>query len=239
MSTTLLYMEQMQQLEAEAHIIRLEPQDGRLIVYLDQTIFYPQGGGQPYDQGVIENDHAKFRVAEVRFVEGEVQHIGQYESGELAAGDSVVCHVDKDRRELHARLHSAGHIVDMAVNELGYDWVPGKGYHFPDAPYIEYHGSLGDENTEEVIPKLESMIAEILTRGIKTEIKFMPKEDMAQYCRHVPDYLPEGKPGRIVLYGDFGVPCGGTHVAELKDVGQVKIRKLKAHGDTIHVAYQL
>ncbi len=234
-------MEHMQQLAAEAQVSRVEQQGDRTVVYLDQTVFYPQGGGQPYDQGVIENGSAKFTVGEVRFVDGEVLHIGQFEHGSFASGDTVTCQVDAERRALNTRLHSAGHIVDMAVNELGYDWVPGKGYHFPDSPYIEYHGSLGNETPEQIVPKLEARIADILARGITTtDIKFMPKEDMAQYCRHVPDYLPAGKPGRIVLYGDFGVPCGGTHVAALADVGGIAIRKLKAHeAGTVRVAYEL
>lgn len=239
MSTNLLYMEHMQDLEANAEVVRIDRQDDRHVVYLDQTVFYPQGGGQPYDNGVIENEHARFVVTEVRFLNGEVLHIGHYESGSLAVGDAVTCHVDKERRELNTRLHSAGHIADMAVNELGYDWVPAKGYHFPDAPYIEYRGNLGEEPGEQVAEKLTAKIAEILTRGLKTEIKFMPKEEMAAYCRHVPEYLPAGKPGRIVLYGDFGVPCGGTHVAELGDVRHVSIRKVKGHGDIVRVAYEL
>ena len=237
--TKLLYMEHMQQLTCETVVEGVEERDGRTVVYLDQTVFYPQGGGQPYDKGTITGGDGTFAVEEVRFMDGLVLHIGHFENGSFAVGDKVTCIVEKDRRELHTRLHSAGHVVDMAVNELGYDWVPAKGYHFPDAPYIEYHGSIGDEAGEQIAAKLESKVADILQRDTKTEIKFMPKEEMSRYCRHVPEYLPEGKPGRIVLYGDFGVPCGGTHVAELKDVRHVAIRKVKAHGDIVHVAYEL
>jgi Ser-tRNA(Ala) deacylase AlaX len=232
-------MEHMQELEADAQVVRTDQRDGKHIIYLDQTVFYPQGGGQPYDTGVIENEHARFVVTEVRFIDGEVLHIGHYENGSLVVGDDVTCRVDNERRELNTRLHSAGHIADMAVNELGYNWVPAKGYHFPDGPYIEYHGSIGEKPGEQVAEKLNEKIVEILSRGLKTEIRFMPKEEMAAYCRHVPEYLPVGKPGRIVLYGDFGVPCGGTHVAELNDVQRVNIRKVKGHGDIVRVAYEL
>ncbi len=101
---------------------------------MDGTIFYPQGGGQPYDQGVIESAKGKFLVEEVRFVDGIVKHIGMFERGSFEKGDEVTCHVDKARRDLHSRLHSAGHIVDMGMTELGLGWIPGKGYHFPDGP---------------------------------------------------------------------------------------------------------
>jgi len=54
--TKLLYLENMQQLECTAYVEAVEQQDGKAIVYLDQTVFYPQGGGQPYDTGTISSD---------------------------------------------------------------------------------------------------------------------------------------------------------------------------------------
>lgn len=233
-------MEDMRRLECEAFVEGVEEKDdGKTIVYLDQTVFYPQGGGQPYDTGTIAAGGTTFLVEEVRFVEGNVQHIGHFGSGRFMQGEDVVCKVDAERRQLHTRLHSAGHVLDMAVNTLGYDWVPGKGYHFPDGSYVEYQANLGEETPEQVIEKLNGTMAAILNSGIKTEIRFMPKEEMSAYCRHVPDFLPAGKPSRIVLYGDFGVPCGGTHVAELQGIGQVQVRKIKIKPGTLRVSYEI
>jgi len=237
--TKLLYLEDMQQLECEAIVESTDQKDGKTVLYLDQTVFYPQGGGQPYDTGVISTDDTKFIVEEVRFADGLVLHIGHFDGRPLMQGEDVKCTVDKDRRALHTRLHSGGHVLDMAVNELGYDWTPGKGYHFPQGSYVEYQGSLGDETKEEVIAKLSQAISDILSRDIKTEIKFVTKDEMAKLCRHVPDYLPKDKPSRVVLYGDFGVPCGGTHVAQLKDIGQESIRKIKTQSGTIRISYEI
>ena len=237
MNTELLYMSDMQLLKCNAYVERIEQKDGRNIIYLDQTVFYPQGGGQPYDTGLIEADDTKFIVEEVRYADGEVLHIGHHEGRHLIQGEDVRLVVDEQRRKLNTRLHSAGHVLDMAVNELGYAWIPGKGHHFPDGPYVEYQADLGDEASDLVIEKLNKQMADILQRSVETEIRFMPKEEMAAYCRYVPEYLPAGKPGRIVMYGDFGVPCGGTHVANLSDVGIVRIRKIKGHSGTIKVSY--
>ncbi len=237
--TKLLYLEDMQQLESSAYIESVEEKEGRAIVYLDQTVFYPQGGGQPYDTGTITTQDTKFVVEEVRFVDGQVLHIGYFEGRPFIQGEDVKCSVDKDRRELHTRIHSGGHLLDMAINQLGYDWIPGKGYHFPQGAYVEYAGSLGDENKEVVAQKITQQIASILSQDIKTEIRFMPKEEMAKYCRHVPEYLPKGKPSRIILYGDFGVPCGGTHVAQLKDIGHETVRKIKVQSGTIRISYEV
>lgn len=239
MVTKLLYMEDMQLLQCSAKVQKLDQQEGKTILYLDQTVFYPQGGGQPYDTGVITATDWKFAVEEVRYSDGEVLHIGHLEGSLPQEGDNVQCVVDKERRSLHTRLHSAGHVLDMAVHELGYGWKPGKGYHFPQGAYVEYEGSLEGEEKQAVIDKLNQQIQQILSRGIATEIRFMPKEEMAQYCRHVPEFLPAGKPSRIVLYGSFGVPCGGTHVANLNDIGVVRIRKIKTSTDTVRVSYEI
>jgi Ser-tRNA(Ala) deacylase AlaX len=232
-------MENMQALMCEAHVVSTEEKDGRTIIRLDQTIFYPQGGGQPYDTGVIETDTTRFIVEEVRLVDGEVLHIGYYEGTPFMQGENVQCAIEEERRALNTRLHSGGHLLDMAVNELDYDWIPGKGYHFPDGPYVEYQAELNGETGEAIADKLQKQMADILERNIRTEIRFMPKEEMSAYCRHVPKYLPAEKPSRIVLYGDFGVPCGGTHVARLADIGNIMIRKIKEKAGTVRVSYQV
>src|SRR3989338_11565238 len=140
--TKLLYMEDFNLLVHTAQVIEVTKQDDRNVVVLNETIFYAQGGGQLYNTGVMETPNAKFIVQEVRFVDGVVKHIGMFESGIFEVGDTVSCKVDEERRKLHSRIHSAGHVIDMAVYELRLPWVPGKGYHFPDGPYIEYEGSL-------------------------------------------------------------------------------------------------
>ncbi len=237
--TKLLYMEDMQALECSAYIESIEDKEGKTIVYLDQTVFYPQGGGQPYDNGTISAGNIVFTVNEVRFSEGQVQHIGTFSGGRFMAGEEVNCVVDAERRKLHTRLHSGGHVLDMAVNELGYTWKPVKAFHFPEGPYIEYEGDLDGEFEDALMVKLNDKIADILSRGITTEIRFVTIEEMAKLCRHVPEFLPKDKPSRVVLYGDFGVPCGGTHVAQLSDIGRVNIRKIKIHGATIKLSYEV
>lgn len=239
-STKLIYLEDMQQLTCSAQIVSIEKRDdGKTVVYLDQTVFYPQGGGQPFDTGTINATGLEFAVEEVRFLDGQVLHIGTHKTGSCKVGDTVTCTVDENRRKLNTRLHSAGHIVDMAVDQLGYTWIPSKGYHFPQGSYVEYRGSLGDETADAVAAKLTRTMRDLVASGIKTTIKFVTKEDLATLCRHVPEYLPKDKPSRVVLYGDFGVPCGGTHVAKLQDVGEVTIRKVKAKDDTLRVSYEI
>lgn len=240
MPTNLLYLENFTQTEGEAKVVDAISEDGCDIVVLNQTIFYPQGGGQPYDQGVIEGKSGKFLMEEVRFVEGIVKHIGKFEKGEFKKGDEVKCLVDRERRELNSRLHSAGHLVDMAVTELKLGWTPGKGFHFPNGPYVEYAGELGEIDREKLKADLEAACNKFIGQDIPVKAVFMDKDKMLKVCHFVPDYLPEGKPGRVVMFGDFGVPCGGTHVSSLGEIKSETIRKIKSEGsNNIRVAYDI
>ncbi len=237
--TELLYMKDMNQLTCDAKVEEIIEENGKTAVILDQTVFYPQGGGQPYDTGVIKSAEKFFNVNEVRFIDGLVKHFGTFESDEFSKGESVTCQVDAERRLLMSRLHSAGHILDMAVHTLGFEWEPGKGYHFPDGPYVEYSGELAADKIDAIRDSIEQKANELINQDIATRIEFMPKEAMSAVCRYVPEYLPEGKPARVVFYGDYGVPCGGTHVANLGEAKHMTIRKLKLEKGNIRVSYTL
>lgn len=237
-STKLLYLEHMDQLEGEATVLDVVEENDKQAVILDQTIFYPQGGGQPYDTGTIESSNGKFIVEQVRYFEGLIKHIGTFESGSFQKEEIVNLHVDKDRRHLHARLHSAGHLVDMAVYDVKPDWIPGKGYHFPDGPYVEYTGTLEESEKEQLIKDVERIMSQKISESIPVSVLFVEKNELSKYCRHVPENIPEGKPTRLVLFGDFGVPCGGTHVSNLSEIKSATVRKIKGTG-TIRVAYDV
>lgn len=237
--TKLLYLEDFSLLESETRIQEILEESGKQIIILDRTVFYPQGGGQPYDAGVIESPSAKFIVEEVRFLEGAVRHIGHFEKGEFHKGETVTLRVDKERRALHSRIHSAGHVVDMAVYALKLPWIPGKGYHFPDGPYVEYAGSFEGLDKGKLKADIEEMCSKFIQEGRETKLLFMNKEQMKSVCHFVPDYIPPDKPGRVVMYGDFGVPCGGTHVSKLSEIGSMIIRNVKADHGNIRVAYDV
>lgn len=237
--TRLLYMEDMQKLDFATTVERVEKQDDKDVVILPETYFYAQGGGQPFDQGTLTSKSASFQVEDVRFVDGEVKHIGHFTKGAFKPGDSVHGDINPERRALHSRLHSAGHVVDLALKALKIDWIPGKGYHFPDGPYVEYEGSLDGVDRDALKAGLEKECNKIVSKSTPTQIKFMPKEKMHEICGHVPDYLPAGKPARVVLYGTHGIPCGGTHVANLQDIRPITIRKIKAEAGRIRVGYDV
>ncbi|MBI3442428.1 MAG: hypothetical protein HY007_01540 [Candidatus Sungbacteria bacterium] len=238
--TKLLYLQDFVKIGCEGTVVSVTQAEGCDIVVLDQTVFYPQGGGQPYDTGMIESASGTFRVDEVRFVDGDVRHIGALETGKLEAGDAVICRVDQERRTLHAWLHSAGHLVDRAIAELHLPWTPGKGYHFPNGPYDEYEGSLEGIDKEKLKSDLETLCNKYIAEGGKTEVIFMTREEMRKTCRYTPDFPAEkGELARVVVHGGFYMPCGGTPVADMAEIGRVTIRKIKQEGKNVRVGYDV
>jgi Ser-tRNA(Ala) deacylase AlaX len=238
--TKLLYLEDFNTLEAVANVVGIVKENDKDIVVLDQTVFYPQGGGQPYDQGIIESLQGKFIVEETRFADGLVSHIGRFKGDSFHEGEVVGCLVDGERRKLNARIHSAGHLVDKAIAELDLGWIPGKGYHFPNGPYDEYEGSLEDLDKEKVKADIERLCNECIQRGGKTQIVFMEREEMKKVCHYVPDFPEEkGKRARIVVHDGYYMPCGGTPVANISEVERMTIRKIKQEGKNIRIGYDV
>lgn len=215
----------MEQYTCEAQVLTIQTNNGVTSVSLDQTVFYPQGGGQPYDLGIISSSEGIFQVKEVRYVDGVVHHIGTFEIGSFNVKDTIKCEVDVERRKINTRLHSIGHLIDIAVQELSLKWKPEKGYHFPEGAYIEYSGSTNGKDISELVKEIENKSNEIISRKIDTRILFSEKNTQ------------DGKPLRTVYYGNFGVPCGGTHVTNLGDILSVTIRKIKQDKDKIKVSY--
>lgn len=237
--TKLLYLEDFTMIETETRVLDISEENGKIVVILDQTVFYPQGGGQPYDTGIITGISGTFTVEEVRFIDGIVKHIGNFSSGSFQVKETVHCSVEQRRRTTNSRIHSAGHVIDIAVHALKLEWIPGKGYHFPDGPYVEYSGMLAAAQKEILQKDLERIANEFVQENRKTTLVFMEKEKMHEVCHFVPDYLPEGKPARVVMYGNFGIPCGGTHVRNLSEIGKITVRKIKAKGNVIRVSYDI
>lgn len=225
----------------DAQVLSVVPtEDGRSDIVLNQTCFYARGGGQDWDEGVMRKDGAEFTVKEVRLDEnGVVHHIGKAVSGSFAEGEAVHCQVDHERRLINMRLHSAGHVIDMAIDQLGLDWIGTKGQHYPHLSAVEYSGSWEAEKAEKLRTEIETLANRLIEKGSRNTIHFMPVEEMHNYCRHVPSNLPTNKPGRVVLYDDFGVPCGGTHVRDIKQVGKIRIPKLKEKKGVIRVNYSV
>ena len=240
--TELLYMQDFDVESCTAAIVSIVPAlDGRTDIVLDKTCFYARGGGQDWDRGDIKHGANSFSVEEVHVDEnGIVHHLGNVTGGTFNIGDVVVGLVDKDRRSTNTRLHSAGHVIDMAIDSLGLDWIATKGQHYPHLSAVEYSGTWESNTSDELRLAIERRTNELIGKGTENRLAFMSAEKMHTVCRHVPANIPRNKPGRVIIYGDnFGIPCGGTHVRNLSQVGTVSVPKLKQKKGVIRVNYEV
>jgi Ser-tRNA(Ala) deacylase AlaX len=223
--------------ESQVVAIRMAP-EGPTAVVLNQTIFYPQGGGQPCDRGTIQSNLAKFEVVDVRIAEGLVYHYGKFESGHFTPGEHVRLSVDQERRMLNARLHSAGHLIDIAIQNLKLNLKPGKGYHFPDGPYVEYIGALDDCDKDSLLQQIAQEAKRLIDQNLCVNVTVTDADGAESLCGELPEYVDINKPVRVVAIGDgLGCPCGGTHVKELKDLGNFGISKIRTKADRVKVSY--
>lgn len=212
--------------------------DGHTGIILDQTCFYPRGGGQDWGYGTITDGEHTVHIDEVRLDEaGNVHHMAS-DPCALEKGGVATCTVDHERRQINTRLHSAGHMIDMAVDSLGHDWRATKGQHYPHLSAVEYAGTLDGIDAEQLRAAIELRANELQSQPQDNRLIFMNVDELYTVCRHVPDNIPTNKPCRVMLYGEnFGVPCGGTHVRKLSSIGRISVPKIKAKKGIIRVNY--
>ena len=238
--THLEFMNDSYSFEAEAKIVSVSAgDDGRTAVVLDKTIFYPQGGGQPADQGSIESADAKFEVVDVRLIDGVVFHYGNFLHGAFSPESNVQLLIVSQRRILNARLHSAGHLIDIVIQKLGLSFQPSKAYHFPDGPYVEYVG-VEQANKEELVKQIEIEANNLINSNLGIKVVVADSEKVRQLCGKLPDYIDITESIRVVSIGDYkGCPCAGTHLKELADLGSLTITKIRSKGDKTRISYAI
>lgn len=246
-ATGLRYFDGTYVFEGKATVTQIiEVENGKVDVMLDQTIFHPQGGGQPSDVGTITSLEGQiFNVTAVQMKDRKtVIHSGQFEGGgsKFTVGTSVKLSIDRKTRETAARAHSAGHLIDLAVEKAGFKFVPTKGYHFPDGPYVEYEGDIPAEQREEALKNIQQALDVLLATpgGLPVTAQVVPYDDITRLCGSTPSYMPVGKPARVVSFaGSLGCPCGGTHVENSKEIGTCRVTKLVKRKNILRVCYEV
>ncbi|AVH39092.1 hypothetical protein AL532_23630 [Pseudomonas monteilii] len=183
--------------------------DGKFQVVLEETLFHPQGGGQLADQGVI----AGIPVKGVSQNENQVIHVLEHP---VPLGPAEIA-VSPDVRSLHARLHSAGHLISGVGQLLG--WQPVKGHHWPGECRVVLERQ----------PQSEALTAEQLEHAVNQLIN----DD-------VPRHLLDQNGLRTVSFGTLPMHgCGGTHVVSAGEIGPVKVLKIKEKKGQLSVHYDI
>ncbi|MDK2783467.1 MAG: alanyl-tRNA synthetase [Thermococcaceae archaeon] len=208
-------------MEASAKIMDIEVKENKARVLLDRTIFYPEGGGQPSDRGVIKGNG--FRI-EVEKVEGkdEIWHEGTLKGRIPEKGEEVKLELDWEWRYENMRQHTGQHILSAILKRMYNSDTTGFQI-FPEYNKIEIN--FDEELTWEHILAAELEANEVVWANIPVEIEEyekLPKEVRSALRKSLPEDI-SGKI-RVVKIGDVDlIPCGGTHVKNTGEVGFIKV----------------
>ena len=196
-------------------------------VRLDRSIFYPTGGGQPGDTGLLRWDGGEARIVDsLKADGGDVLHVLTPDAPRPAVGATVHGLLDWERRYLHMRMHTALHIMSAVIkgNVTGGQVGADK--------------SRLDFNLEGEVPAKEWVTGEV-NRLIALDRPVVPQWITDDELNARPELVktmsvrPPMGAGRIRLLAIEGVDlqaCGGTHVARTGEIGRVECTKIENKG---------
>ncbi len=191
-------------------------------VVLDRTAFYAGGGGQPADSGTLTSGDSEYQITGIKRVDGKLVH---QISGELpAAGTTVTGKIDWDRRYLLMRTHTALHILcgvvwrDYEAKVTGGDMKPGEG-----RMDFEFE-SFSAEFVEEIEAKINAEVAagrDIIVNTLNRQEADQVPDLIRTKINLLPPNIQEIR--TIDIHGLDLQADGGTHVANTREVGVIKV----------------
>ena len=195
-------------------------------VVLDQTVFYPMGGGQPGDTGELVTSQGPLKVFDTRKGgDGSIVHMLDGMPRGLAVGDEVEAEIDWERRYRHMRMHTGLHLLGAV---LRYGVTGGA---------IGAERSRLDFDMEETVDRDMTTLAlnELVDRNAPVSTRWITDEELEaqpDLVRTLSVQPPKGA-GRVRLLEIEGIdlqPCGGTHVRQTGEVGSLRLGKVEKKG---------
>ena len=195
--------------------------DGNAVV-LDRTAFYPGGGGQPCDVGELRFGGQTARVTKVGRREGEVWH--ELDGDVPPTGTAVQGAIDWENRHALMRTHTALHILCGVIwRDFGAKVTGGN-----MAPLSARMDFELEAMSADFAERVESLANAEVAAAREIGVRFLPREEAFAHpdlIRTKINLLPEGIPEvRVVDIAGLDVQAdGGTHLANTKDVGRIRI----------------
>lgn len=195
-------------------------------VQFNQTVFYPAGGGQPGDTGIIELNGTKINISNtVKNADAAGPLHVVEEAANLSIGDSVTLTLDWERRHRLMRMHSCMHMLCAVVP------APVTGGSIQDG-----RGRL-DFDLPDTVDKLQitAQLNELINADHPMQLSWITDEELAanpELVRTLSAPPPTGS-GTVRLVNFEGIdcqPCGGTHVASTAEIGPVTVKKIEKKG---------
>ena len=200
----------------------LAPEDLGVVV-LERTPFYPEGGGQVGDRGVLRGPGWCFDVSDTRSSAHAIVHHGVSTEGEVRLGDEIDAAVDEDARRATARNHSATHLLHAALRTVLGSHVQQRGSLVaPDR--LRFDFSHFEPVGAEARGEIERLVNTWILDNVEVRTETMRLDDALK--RGALAFFGEKYDSkvRVLAIGEVSVElCGGTHVARSGDVGLFKI----------------
>lgn len=199
-------------------IIRTDQdEDGKYYVILNESAFYPTGGGQPHDTGTING----VKVIDVVEMNAEIRH---YVEKPIPDASEVDCVIDWERRFDHMQQHAGQHILSAAFVEL---------YSLPTVSFHLGRSLLSidieaDNISNEQLVAVENLANDIILESRPIEVKWVTENELEQYP--IRKKVQAEDEIRLVIISDFDYNgCGGTHPTSTGQVGAMKIMSVEKH----------
>ncbi len=227
--TELLYQLDSYLKEMEARVTAADAE--QRAVALDRTVFYPGGGGQPHDKGVLTVDGVDYPVQKVKKKGPRVWHFLGGEAPLPAVGAAAHGKLDWERRYALMRTHTALHILcgvvfrDYGALVTGGNMEPGKG-----------RMDFEFENLRaELVSEIEAAVNVEVAAARPLRVRILPREEAFQIpdlIRTKINLLPEGitEVRTVEIVGLDLQADGGTHVANTEEVGRIRVVNYKSKG---------
>ena len=198
-------------------------------IELDRTIFYPMGGGQMGDTGLLLRANGdRIAIADTRKGEGidSVLHVAEPAASQLQVGEKLALEIDWRRRYALMRLHTALHVMSCVVV------APVTGGNIsPDKARLDFDIDMSLLDAGKIEHETNTLIA----RGVDTETVWITDEELdarPELVKTMSVQPPRGA-GRVRLLKIPGIdlqPCGGTHVRNIAEIGSIRVLRIRSEG---------
>ena len=198
----------------------------KVIVVLDKTTFYPEGGGQAGDAGLLVNKNEDIVVEVIDTKKGAnntIKHIGIVKSGMINTGEKLSTIVDKEIRMASARNHSATHLLHKALKEVLGEHVNQAGS-LVTSERLRFDVTHFEAITEEELKVIEEKVNDVILESLNITCENMSINDAKNKGAMALFGEKYGDEVRVVSMGDYSIElCGGTHLTNTSQIGMFKI----------------
>ena len=193
-------------------------------IFVDETPFYGEKGGQVGDTGVIAGNGYLFEVWDTQCpTDTLITHIGKMKEGKIRVGDTVQLRVDETSRRATEAHHSGTHVLNAALKKVLGDHIKQAGSSVTPERFRFDFTHFSRIEAEE-LDAIENIANEYIRRNAEVNTRVLPKEEAMKTGAAAVFDEKYSDNVRVVKMGDFSMElCGGTHVNRTGDIGALKV----------------